>query len=111
MDENWQRVAIAGGVVFLALVLARVFDRMLARRLELRAETLTRYRVIRRSAIATILTGGILAALLVISPVRAIAGTILASSAVVALIIGFAAQTTLSNFVAGILIAFTQPVR
>ena len=111
MDENWQRVAIAGGVVFLALVLARVFDRMLARRLELRAETLTRYRVIRRSAIATILTVGILAALLVIPPVRAIAGTILASSAVVALIIGFAAQTTLSNFVAGILIAFTQPLR
>ena len=39
------------------------------------------------------------------------AGTILASSAVIALVIGFAAQTTLSNFVAGLLIAFTQPLR
>jgi small-conductance mechanosensitive channel len=57
------------------------------------------------------MTVGILSALLVIPPVRAVAGTILASSAVIALVIGFAAQTTLSNFVAGLLIAFTQPLR
>jgi potassium-dependent mechanosensitive channel len=43
--------------------------------------------------------------------VRAVAGSILASSAVLALVIGLAAQATLSNFVAGILIAFTQPLR
>ncbi|HYY33599.1 MAG TPA: mechanosensitive ion channel domain-containing protein [Gaiellaceae bacterium] len=111
MDEIWQRAAIAGAMVVVTLVIARVFDGMLARRLDLRPETLTRYRVVRRSAVATILAVGLLSALLVIPPVRAVAGTILASSAVVALIIGFAAQTTLSNFVAGLLIAFTQPVR
>jgi small-conductance mechanosensitive channel len=43
--------------------------------------------------------------------VRAIAGGILASSAVLGLIIGFASQRTLGNFVAGLLIAFTQPLR
>ena len=43
--------------------------------------------------------------------VQAVAGSILASSAVIALIIGFAAQSTLSNAIAGILIAFTQPLR
>jgi small-conductance mechanosensitive channel len=111
MNEFWQRVAVAGGMILLTLVLARLVDRMLGKRLELRPETRTRYRVIRRSALVTIVTVGILSALLVIPPVRAVAGTILASSAVIALVVGFAAQTTLSNFVAGILIAFTQPLR
>jgi small-conductance mechanosensitive channel len=111
MDEFWQRVAVAGGVILLTLVLARLVDRTLGNRLELRPETRTRYRVIRRSALVTIVTVGILSALLVIPPVRAVAGTILASSAVIALVVGFAAQTTLSNFVAGVLIAFTQPLR
>jgi hypothetical protein len=40
-----------------------------------------------------------------------VAGSILASSAILALVVGLAAQSTLSNFVAGILIAFTQPLR
>jgi small-conductance mechanosensitive channel len=111
MDEFWARTAIAGSVIVLTLITARVVDRMLARRLELRPETLTRYRVIRRSAIATVLAVGTLSALLVIPGIRAVAGTVLASSAVIALVIGFAAQTTLSNFVAGLLIAFTQPLR
>jgi small conductance mechanosensitive channel len=111
VDQHWQQAAVAGGVIVVALVVAKLVDGMLVRRLELRPETLTRYRVIRRAAMAAILTVGILSALLVIPGVRAIAGTILASSAVVALIIGFAAQTTLSNFVAGLLIAFTQPLR
>jgi small conductance mechanosensitive channel len=111
MDESWERAAVAGGVILATLIVARLVDRMLARRLELRPETRTRYRVIRRSAIATVLSVGVLSALLVIPGVRAVAGTILASSAVIALVIGFAAQTTLSNFVAGLLIAFTQPLR
>jgi small-conductance mechanosensitive channel len=52
-----------------------------------------------------------MSALLVIPQVRAIAGGILASSAVIGLVIGLAAQRTLGNFVAGLLIAFTQPIR
>jgi small conductance mechanosensitive channel len=111
MDEFWQRAAVAGSVIILTLVIARVVDRMLVRRLQLRPETLTRYRVIRRSATVTVLVVGVLSALLVIPAVRTVAGTILASSAVIALVVGFAAQTTLSNFIAGILIAFTQPLR
>ena len=111
MDEFWQRAAVAGGVVLAALVIARLVDRMLARRLEVRPEMRTRYRVVRRSAVATIVAVGILSALIVIPPVRAVAGTVLASSAVIALVLGFAAQTTLSNFVAGLLIALTQPLR
>jgi small-conductance mechanosensitive channel len=58
-----------------------------------------------------ILVVGFFSALLVIPQVRAIAGGLLASSAVLGLIVGFASQQTLSNFVAGVLIAITQPVR
>jgi len=43
--------------------------------------------------------------------VRAVAGGLLASSAMLSIIIGFAAQRTLGNFVAGILIALSQPLR
>jgi len=40
-----------------------------------------------------------------------VAGGLLASSAVIGIVVGFASQRTLGNFVAGLLIAFTQPVR
>src|SRR5918911_3165029 len=53
----------------------------------------------------------LLTALVAIPQVRAVAGGLLASSAVVGLVIGFASQRTIGNFVAGLLIAFTQPLR
>jgi small-conductance mechanosensitive channel len=112
MESDWvERAITAGAVVVLALLTAKLVDRALVRRLELRPETLTRYRVLRRGAVVTIIAVGVLSALLVIPQVRAVAGTILASSAVIALVVGFAAQATLANFIAGILVAFTQPLR
>ena len=109
--ETWKRLAIAGAVVLLALVAARIADRALTRRLRLQPEALTRYRVLRRTLTAAIVTLGVLSALLVVPEVRAIAGGVLASSAVVGLVVGMAARSTLANFVAGTLIAFTQPLR
>jgi small conductance mechanosensitive channel len=47
----------------------------------------------------------------VIPQVRAVATGILASSAVIGIIVGFAAQRTIGNFIAGLLIAFAQPLR
>jgi small-conductance mechanosensitive channel len=47
----------------------------------------------------------------VIPQVRAVAAGILASSAIVGLVVGFAAQRTIGNFIAGLLIAFAQPLR
>jgi small-conductance mechanosensitive channel len=111
VDIEWERAAIAGGVVIATLVLARITDGALTRRLRATPEGATRYRVLRRSIVAVIVGVGVLSALLVIPQVRAVAGSLLASSAVIGLIVGFAAQSTLSNFVAGILIAFTQPLR
>ena len=105
--ERW---AVFGGVLLAALIAARIIDRRLARR-ELPPEAVTRYRILRRSVVAAIIAVGLLSALLAIPAVRTVAGAVLGSAAIVGLIAGLAAQSTLANFVAGVLIAFTQPVR
>src|SRR3954447_12599074 len=106
----WQRLVIVAVVMLITTVVARLIDRRIARH-NLAPETMTRYRVVRRSVTATILFIGLLSALLVIPQVRAVAGGLLASSAVLGIVVGFASQRTLGNFVAGLLIAFTQPLR
>jgi small-conductance mechanosensitive channel len=112
MDNEWVARAVIAGVVLVAtLIVAWIVDRAISRWFTLRPETLTVYRVVRRSAVAAVIAIGVLSALLVFPNVRAVAGTVLASSAVLALVLGLAAQSTLSNFVAGIFIAFTQPLR
>ncbi len=106
----WQRLVIVGVVMLVTLVVARLTDRRIARR-HLPPEAITRYRVLRRTVTTAIIFVGLLSALLVVPQVRAVAGGLLASSAVVGIVVGFASQRTLGNFVAGLLIAFTQPVR
>jgi small-conductance mechanosensitive channel len=106
----WQRLVIVGVVMFITIVAARLIDRRIARR-DLPPEAITRYRVLRRSITTAIVCVGLLSALLVIPQVRAVAGGLLASSAVLGIVVGFASQRTLGNFVAGLLIAFTQPLR
>jgi small conductance mechanosensitive channel len=106
----WERAVTVAVVIFVALAVARLVDRRMTRR-QLAPEAATRYRVLRRSITAGIVAVGVLSALLTIPQVRVVAGGILASTAVVGLVVGLAAQRTLSNFIAGILIAFTQPLR
>ena len=106
----WHRAVIAAVVFAIAAIVARLVDWRLSRRLKT-PETITRYRVVRRSVMTSILVVGLLSALLVIPQVRAVAGGLLASSAVLGLVIGLASQRTIGNFVAGLLIAFTQPLR
>jgi small-conductance mechanosensitive channel len=110
MSPFWKHLVIAA-VIFLAVSLAaRVIDWRLQRR-TLPPEAVTRYRVLRRMVSVTILVVGLFSALLAIPEVRAVAGGLLASSALIGIVIGFAAQRTLGNFVAGLLIALSQPVR
>jgi small-conductance mechanosensitive channel len=107
---DWDRAVLVAVVVALTALAARLVDRAIARR-QLAPEATTRYRVIRQTAVTTVVGVGVLSALLTIPAVRAAAGGILASSAVAALVIGFAAQRTLANVVAGVLIALSQPLR
>src|SRR5438132_12212507 len=106
----WHRVVIAAVAIVIAAVVAKLVDMRMART-ELAPGSVTRYRVVRRVVMTSIVFVGVFSALLVIPQVRAIAGGILASSAVVGLVIGFASQRTIGNAVAGLLIAFTQPLR
>ncbi len=110
MSDFWQRALIAGSVIVVTLAIAKFVDWRISHR-ELTPGSATRYRVLRQTLVSTIVFVGVLSALLVIPPVRALAGGILASSAVIGLVIGFASQRTIGNVVAGILIAIAQPLR
>jgi small-conductance mechanosensitive channel len=110
MAELWSRLLTLAIVLLVTAAVAKLVDSRLARR-ELDPSTATRYRVLRRSLVVTIVVIGILSALLAVPPVRAVAGAVLGSAAVVGLVVGLAAQSTLANFIAGLLIALTQPLR
>jgi small-conductance mechanosensitive channel len=108
--EFWERLIAVAVVIAVTLVIARIVDRRIARR-DLPPEAVTRYRVLRRSVTTAIVFVGLLSALLVLPQIRAVAGGLLASSALLGLVIGLAAQRPLANFVSGLVIAFTQPLR
>jgi small-conductance mechanosensitive channel len=106
----WHRFVIAGAVILGSLLLAKLIDRRMAR-YSLAPGTETRYRVLRRTVVTTVILVGVLSALFALPQVRAVAGALLASSAIIGLVLGFASQRTIGNFVAGLMIAFTQPLR
>jgi small-conductance mechanosensitive channel len=106
----WERLLIAVVVFAVFALVARLVDWRLKSH-PLPPEAATRYRVLRRTISVTILVVGFFSALLVLPQVKAVAGGLLASTAVIGVVIGFAAQRTLGNFIAGLMIAMTQPVR
>jgi small-conductance mechanosensitive channel len=106
----WQRLVIVAVVIAASVVLAKLIDARMARR-KLAPGAETRYRVLRRGIVSSVVVIGVLSALLALPQVRSVAGALLASSAVIGLIIGFAAQRTIGNFIAGLLIALSQPLR
>jgi small-conductance mechanosensitive channel len=109
--EAWAvRLVVVIAVILGAAIIAKLVDMRMARR-ELPPEAVTRYRVLRRSLMGAIIFVGVISALFVIPQVRAVASGLLASSAIVGLVIGLAAQRTLSNFVAGVMIGLSQPIR
>ena len=110
MSDFWTHILIAVAMVVLTAIAAKLIDSRIQRR-DLAPEAATRYGVLRRTISVAIIFVGLFSALLVIPQVRALAGAILASSAVLGLVIGFAAQKTIGNFIAGLLIAFAQPLR
>jgi small-conductance mechanosensitive channel len=111
----------AGVSILVAAVAAALVNRLLTRRGmklaqavargDLRPEVDTRLRYLRRLLVAGILLLGIAIALLQFGGLNKLAASLLASSAIAAAIIGFAARQTLANFVAGIMLAITQPLR
>ncbi|QDV05014.1 Miniconductance mechanosensitive channel MscM precursor [Planctomycetes bacterium Poly30] len=78
----------------------------------LRARTaLTQYRVLERIAIIVVWGLGTAMVMWTFPGIRALGSGLLASAGIVGLVLGLAAQRTIGNFLAGIQIALTQPVR
>jgi small-conductance mechanosensitive channel len=117
-NDAWISAAIT---MVIAVVLAFLVDRALGHRAHRLAETVkrgglsreadTRLRFVRRVAYSTILLIGVAVALSQFTGVNRIAASLLASGVVAAAIVGFAARQTLANFVAGVMLAITQPIR
>jgi small-conductance mechanosensitive channel len=117
-NSSWITAVIS---IVVAVLVAYLLDRMLARRGkqvaaavmrgEISAATDTRLRFIRRLAYAVIILLGVAVALAQFEGINRLAASLLASGAIAAAILGFAARQTLANFVAGIMLAVTQPIR
>jgi len=78
----------------------------------LRARTIaTQIGVLRRIAVAAIITVALATVLMTFDRVRQLGTAMLASAGIAGIVLGFAAQKTLGNLIAGLQIAFTQPLR
>jgi mechanosensitive ion channel-like protein len=106
-NKGWVSAAIT---LVLAAALAWLVDRAFQRRsLSRRADT--RLRFLRRLVYATILLLGVALALSQFTGINRLAASVLASGALAVAVLGFAAQRTLGNFIAGVMLAVTQPLR
>jgi len=109
----------AGVSILVAFVVATLLDRafrgraarIAAERTGLSREAGTRLRFVRRLLYAAILLIGIAIALSGFTGISHLASSLLASGAIAAAIIGFAARQVLANFIAGVMLAITQPIR
>jgi small-conductance mechanosensitive channel len=117
-DATWASVAVP---IAVAVLFAFVLDRVLSHRArdlaktvirgEISPETGTRLRFVRRLSEAVIIVIGVAIGLSHVNGVDRLAASLLASGAIAAAILGFAARQTLANFVAGVMLAITQPLR
>jgi small-conductance mechanosensitive channel len=107
----------AGAAILIAFVVATLLDRAFRGRAaklaseKISREGATRLRFVRRLLYAVILLIGIAIALSGFTGISQLATSLLASGAIAAAIVGFAARQVLANFIAGIMLAITQPIR
>jgi small-conductance mechanosensitive channel len=102
-----------------AFVIATIVDRVLrgrivrmtVQRTGISREADTRLRFVRRIIYATIVLIGVAVALSYFASIARLAASLLASGVIAAAVVGFAARQVLANFVAGIMLAVTQPLR
>jgi small-conductance mechanosensitive channel len=112
----WVNAAVS---IVVAAIIAALVDRAFRARVVREAtertgvsrETSTRLHFVRRLLTTVILLIGVAVALSGFSGINNLARSLLASGVVAAAIVGFAARQVLANFVAGIMLAVTQPIR
>jgi small-conductance mechanosensitive channel len=112
----WVNAVVA---IVAAAIVAWLVDRVFrarvvheaAERTGVSRETSTRLRFVRRLLTTVILLIGVAIALSGFSGISNFARSLLASGVIAAAVVGFAARQVLANFVAGIMLAVTQPLR
>lgn len=110
----------AGAIIVAAIIIARIANFLFSRRQHRSRDLLgravdegtrTRYAMVKRLTQAAIIFTGIALALSVFPEIDTLANAMLTSVAIVGVVIGIAARAPLANFVSGVMIAFSQPVR
>jgi len=112
----WITAAVS---ILVAIAIATLLDRAFrgraarraAERTGLSREGATRLRFVRRLLYVTIVGIGIVVALSGFTGISRLATSLLGTTAVIAVVVGFAARQVLANFLAGIMLAITQPIR
>jgi hypothetical protein len=111
-------LALIAAVAWLVVKISFVAEDLILRRYDMDAadnllarKKRTQVVVLNRVTVAVIAVIAIAAMLITFSQVRALGTSLLASAGLVGLIAGTAARPTLGNLVAGIQIAFTEPIR
>jgi len=115
--QSMERLLVTLFATFFALGSMRVYADVIKKRYDITGENnakarrvRTRFEVIYRLSTAMIVLVGIGSVLLSFEELRGLGVSVLASAGVTGIVIGFSAQKVLSNLVAGIQIAFTQPI-
>ena len=116
--ERLVELLLIGAIGFILVQLINTFEEARLGELvpdakdDLEARTVkTRVKVFRKVAVAFILLITAGAMLMTFDSMRTMGTSVLASAGVLGVIVGFAAQKTLSLILAGLQIAFTQPIR
>lgn len=120
VDERWVRVVVTSGVWLVVLVgvrwlLDRAFVTWERRQTDTEPAVVARRRTtfgfVSRIAIVVVAAIGAWSVLLIFPQTAEVARALLASGAFIAVVAGLALSTPLGNLGAGLLVAFTQPVR
>jgi small-conductance mechanosensitive channel len=71
----------------------------------------TQFRVLKRIVVVVVCIIALATMLMTFPRIRQLGTTILASAGIIGIVVGMAAQRTIGTFIAGLQIAFTQPIR
>ena len=111
-------IFLIAGISWLLIKTVYVLEDFIVRRFEvdvqdnLRARKIhTQFRVLKRLVIIVVCIISLALILMTFPKVKQLGTTILASAGIIGLVVGFAAQKTIGTFIAGLQIAFTQPIR
>ncbi len=111
-------LVLIGSVSWLVITLTGVFEESVYSKFSIEVQDNLRARkirtqlsVVRRIVIVAVVVLAFGTMLMTFENVRQLGTTILASAGIIGIVVGMAAQRTIGTFIAGLQIAFTQPIR